>query len=347
MVDEGELEFWVGRATPEVARAVERIYEAGGDPRSRETVEWQYLQVPGGAYVAIAYDRRGLVAGASAMCAALPVTFQVGGRSEPWVQLIDLLTLPAWRGHGLAVRLQKKLYDMIVADGARAAYGFPHDGVLPMYERKLDYYGLGPVPMFVRPVGLRYLRVRTGLREPAVADRTRVATGVVRAVERCPKDVDQLLQGSADGSDVGVQRDHEYLAWRLRRPDGNYALFESRRADGTLEAFGASALKLKHGCALGYIMELMSMPDSRTAATRLARAMVKDLRYRQADLILSWNTPGSSSRRALARAGFVSFPTALRPISLYAICKPADPAIKEVVRDRRNWRISYFDSDTV
>jgi GNAT superfamily N-acetyltransferase len=347
MVDEGELSFWAGRATPEVARAVEQIFQAGGDPRSRETVEWQYLQVPGGAYVAIAYDGRGLVAGASAMCAALPMTFQVRGRSQPWVQLIDLLALPAWRGHGLAVRLQKTMYDMVVADGVRAAYGFPHDGVLPMYERKLDYYGLGSVPMLVRPVGLRYLRVRTGLREPAVADRTAVATGVVRAIERCPKDVDQLLQGCADGSDVGVQRDHEYLAWRLRRPDGNYSLFESRCEDGTLESFGASTLKLKHGCALGYIMELMSMPGSRVAATRLARTMVKDLRYRKADLILSWSPPGSTPRQALVRTGFLPFPTTLRPISLYGVCKPVDPAMVETVRDWRNWQISYFDSDTV
>jgi hypothetical protein len=37
----------------------------------------------------------------------------------------------------------------------------------------------------------------------------------------------------------------------------------------------------------------------------------------------------------------------LRPISLYGVCKPVDPAMAETVRSWRNWQISYFDSDTV
>jgi GNAT superfamily N-acetyltransferase len=343
-----EPELWCGRATRETVTAIERMFASVGEPKSRAMLEWLYLESPGGAFVAIAHDKRGPVEGAGAVYAAFSSQFRVGETSRRWIQSFDTLTLPEYRGRGLFVRLARMVFDMAVDNGVAGVYGFPNDASLPGFVRRLGWTTMDPLPMVVRPIGARYLRVKAGIRRPRVSEKSdALVGGSVKCVAECPKDVDLLYREWSAGGYVGVQRDFDYLNWRLARPGAVYSMYTRRSSDGTLEGFGASSLQLKHGCALGYVMELMCLPEAPGAGRDVAHAILRDLKLRHADLVLGWSLPCNIARSQLRRVGFIGFKPALRPISLHFAARVFDGAISATVLERDNWYLSYLDSDTV
>ena len=96
---------WTGTATPEIVGLIATLFGAEGDTRTRSLFDWQYLEHLGGAHVCIAYTDRGLFAEPAALYAAFPTRFQLNGHSSIAYQSFDTLTVAAFRGRGLFVRL--------------------------------------------------------------------------------------------------------------------------------------------------------------------------------------------------------------------------------------------------
>jgi len=337
-----ELEIWTGRADAEIVGAVRRMFELADDPKDPDLTDWQYRTHLDGAYVAIAHDGSGPVTGGGAMYAAFPAKFRIGGRTETVIQSFDTLTLPDFRGQGLFVKLASMVYDLAAADGVAGVYGFPNGASAPGFTKRLDWTMMDPLPMLARPIGLRYGRVRVGLRTPTVIDDGAYAA----AVDHLPDDLDELFASVSSGTYVGLQRDREYLAWRLARPGSSYRVHTIRDDSGRLDAFGVCELSLKHGCSLGYVMELLHRPGQSAAGRQVAGSMLRDLRRRGADLVLAWSLPGTSARSALARRGFVPLPEKVRPVELHFGARSLDPTSPSLVQ-RDSWWLSYLDSDTV
>ena len=65
------------------------------------------------------------------------------------------------------------------------------------------------------------------------------------------------------------------------------------------------------------------------------------------NVALAWCFRHSPNARAHFRAGFFPLPERLRPIELHFGVRVLDESLTQVLRDRRNWYISYCDSDTV
>ena len=289
-----DLEIWFGRPNPDIVRSVARMFELADDPKDADLLNWQYLEHLGGPYLAIAHDGSGPVDGGGAMYAAFPTQFRVDGSTRTVIQSFDTLTLPDYRGRGLFVRLAEVVYEGAAADGVAGVYGFPNDASVSGFRKRLSWTIMDPLPMMARPIGLRYPRVRVGARHPMVAEEA-TSSGP----PTLPTGIDELFDEIAGPGYVGLQRDHQYLAWRLARPGAQYRVHSVRGESGRLEALGICELTIKHGCALGYVMELMHRPGNRSAGRRVGRAMVAELRRRGADMVLAWALPGTDSRRAL------------------------------------------------
>jgi GNAT superfamily N-acetyltransferase len=337
-----DLEIWFGRPNPDIVRGVARMFELADDPKDTELLNWQYLQHLGGPYLAIAHDGSGPVDGGGAMYAAFPTRFRVGGFTHTVVQSFDTLTLPAYRGKGLFVRLADVVYEGAAADGVAGVYGFPNDASVKGFTKHLSWTMMDPLPMMARPVGLRYPRVRLGVREPMVS-----GPSASSGSPTVPDDIDELFDEIAGPGYVGLQRDRRYLDWRLGRPGANYRVHTATGQDGRLEALGICELTVKHGCALGYVMELMHRPGSRSAGRRVGREMVAELRNRGADMVLAWALPGGDARRALTSVGFVPLPERVRPVQLHFGARALSGAIAPEMTERGRWNLSYLDSDTV
>ena len=348
MVKNEKLEIWAGRATPEILPAISRLFAEAGVTKPKDLLEWQYLQPRGGAYVALAHGEQGPVDSAGALYAALPVPFRTQEKMSTGVQSFDTFTAKSYRGRGLFPRLARVVYELAAADGCSLVYGFPNDSSCPGFKVKLGWQMLDPLPMWVRPIGTRFLRVKLGVRTPnIVRNASLLREAFVRRVVKLPNDVEALIHEWTSPDYVGVWRDMAYLNWRIRRPGASYVIYEWRSPTGKLEAFGICELRLKHGCSLGYVMELIHSPGNRRAGKSVLQAMLRDFRRSGADLVLAWHLPVKDEKSVLTRTGFLPFPPRLRPISLHFGYRILENGSFLPPLDRTDWYLSYLDSDTV
>ena len=329
-----------GRGTDaDVQRTVCELFAANDNPKDPDVVAWQYGGPLGGAYVAIAHDGDDPFAGAAALYAAFPVPFQVGSVTGTMVQSFDTLTSASHRGQGLFGRLANVVYEQTSDDGVLGVYGVPNGASVSGFTGRLDWELIDPLPMLVRPVGSRYGRVRARIRRPEVVEPARSRDGVVVS-DSCPDELAPPLSVTEPAADVGLDVTDDYRRWRLARPNAGYRFVSVDGVDGT----AVVRVEPKHGCVTGYVLELFA-GDPGSARTVL-RAAVQHLADAGADLVLAWAMPATATGAACRRAGFLPLPERIRPIELHLGYRPFRDGL-DAMRDRRRWRISYLDSDTV
>jgi len=343
-----ELSVESSRATELAVSTIRDMFIRQGDNKEIPLLQWQYLEPPGGSFVSIAYSNLDSDKKPASLYAVMPVRFFMDEKEIWAAQSFDTLTLEPFRGQGLFTSLATSLYSSIAKDGFAVVYGIPNGSSVAGFSKYLNWSFIDPLPLIIRPIGTRYLRVLTKIRKPRLNNaRLPIKRSEVQEVDICPSDIGELFECLTKKSYVGVVRDHKYLSWRLERPGSTYRLFTWRSAEGTLRGFGVYELVYKHGCALGYVMELMVNPKFPQAGTEVLQHMVNEMKKRGADLIFGWSLPKSNSRPSFKRSFFMAFPTRLRPIELHLGYRLLQDNDSENISFRENWNISYLDSDTV
>ena len=343
-----QLSIFQSRGKDELISTIQEMFLEQGEEKSLDRLQWQYLGPLGGAYISLAHTSLGPTDGAAALYTAFPVRFLVRGKEHLAVQSFDTLTLEKFRGQGLFTILANNLYEGLQTENIDLVFGIPNGSSVKGFSKYLNWTFIDPLPMLARPIGLRYLRVRTKVRSPRLHNlRLTGRHSHIEEVENCPDDIDDLFTRVGSDEYVGVVRNKEYLDWRLKRPGATYRLFTYRSSTGELQAFGAYELVLKHGCSLGYVMELMHDPSHQHASRSLLRAMTSEMKSRGADLVFAWSMPGSPTRRSFRSNFYFPFPEWMRPVELHLGFRKFNASISNSELNRENWYISYLDSDTV
>lgn len=330
---------WTGTATPEIVDLIGRMFVEQGEVRSSQLLQWQYRSHLGGAHVCIAHTEAGLFSEPAALYAAFPTRFQVNGRQTTAYQSFDTLTGAAYRGRGLFVSLARLAYSQIAKAGASLVYGIPNGESFGGFIRRLDWTDLDPLPMLIRPVGLRYLRSRLRIRSPITYTGALRSTRVV-----CPEEVTDLFERSQYGGKSGVIRDCDYLRWRLQRPGSSYRWIESRSSSGQLMGIAVLELRERHGGTTGYLMELMVEKSATDVGRHLLKMSLDQLKEDGADVVLAWAMEDNAMYPLLRRSGFRGLPSRITPIELHLGYRPLD-GLSRITRGDLCW--SYLDSDTV
>ncbi|MDQ3389133.1 MAG: GNAT family N-acetyltransferase [Gemmatimonadota bacterium] len=334
-------------------------FGANGFPRDLEQLRWQYFAQPGERLlVDFAVDRGAEGEQIAGIYAALPFTMKLGEETRVAGQALDVLTTAAYRGRGLFTGLARSLYARCASEGLAFIYGFPNANTANGYWTRLDWTSLDPMPFLIRPLRARYLLRRIpGLR--AVASRLpdvrfplpeapRLETGQeIRTVDTFDERFDDLWEAFSRDIPVAVRRDRRYLQWRYTdKPLEEYHTRGLFRGD-RLEGFATYCVKSKHGGVVGYLMELIHDPSIPKASESLARVTAREIAKRGADVILAWNFRHSPNHSAFRAVGFHPFPEWARPIELHFGAHALDSSVHALVTERRNWYLSYSDSDTV
>jgi hypothetical protein len=325
---------------------IQTMFKTHGETRSMDLFTWQYLGVLNGTQVVIASDPTSAVGEGAALVAAFSNPMLVNGKPAVGAQAFDTLTLESYRGNGLFVQLATKLYESMISNNTSVLFGIPNAAAYPGWTKHLGWNMIDPLPLIARPIGLRYVRVKLKLRKPTINSQS-IENALVQMVSEVPKDVTDLFDNSIGTNHTGVIRNYEYLQWRLSRPGSSYRLFEIRGKGGELLAFGVYELLLKHGCALGYVMDLIVNRNSEKAGRILLRHMIKEMKHRGADLVFAWSMPGSFPRAMYSHSKFLPFPSRIRPVELHLGYKTFGDLSNDFLKDRSDFGFSYLDSDTV
>jgi GNAT superfamily N-acetyltransferase len=329
-----------------------RCFERNGTSRTNEALEWQYRDNPTRElFVNVAYDEPS--ARFAAIYASLPVFARIDGQKRLALQSLDTLTDRDFRGKGLFVQLAQQTFDAARSSGAAFIYGFPNGNSAPGFFGKLGWSSLDPMPFLVRPLRTRYVlakvpRLGAFARRlpdiPLVYGEPRV--GAVK-IDQFDERVTRLWSEFARGIGFAVERDAAYMNWRLRaKPDGDYSIL-GVLDQNELVAMVAFVVREKHGGRIGYVMECMWRTGAEDVGRKLLLLAVSRMAAQQADAVLAWCFAHSPNYRAFLRAAFVPLPKRLRPIELHVGVRPFDNSLQPQIIERRNWYMSYLDSDTV
>ena len=334
-------------------------FEANGDAREMARLRWQYVDNPAQrTLVDLSISGDSNLAYVAAIYATLPVRFQVNGRSHLAVQSLDTITDQRHRGKGLFVSLAKQLFARAAETGVSFVYGFPNSSSAPGFFKKLDWVSLDPLPMLLKPLRSRYFAARL----PKVGAALGALPIDLPLSFRGPHRDEGLELRELDGFDastdevwrefsadipVALDRTRDYMTWRFRaKPNIAYRIFGAVRK-GRLEAFVVTTFADKHGGRIGYIMDVVQRPDAPKDALAALRQALAAFREAQCDAVLAWCFEHAPNYPTYRRAGFLPLPERVRPIKLHFGVRAFDPALRSVLVDRRNWYLSYCDSDTV
>ena len=346
-----ELDFRKMTPADSELHAFAACFELNGTPRSLEALRWQYLDNPTKELfvdLAVAAERIG------AIYAVQPAIVRLRGAKMLAAQSVDTLVDADFRGQGLFTKMASSVYRRVREGGGAFVYGFPNGNSAPGFFNKLGWKSLDPVPFLVRPLRTAFVasklplggwsRRLPDLRLPVLTPRLG-GHQEFRPVADL-EEVGALWKRFAADVPVAVERTATYLRWRLAKPGESYAclgVFEGAQ----LVAFCAYLTVDKHGGRVGYVVELLHEPGRHSTGAALLGECLRRMASDGAEAVLAWAFGHSPNAKAYSRAGFLPLPERLRPIELHIGVRPLDESLTEMLGDRRNWYISYCDSDTV
>lgn len=344
--------------TEEDLLAFKDCFERNNSPQELARLRWHYLDNPlQDLFVdlAVAHDNGKERIGG--IYATFPVRAWISGDVVMAAQSLDTLTDADFRGKGLFKRLATSLYERCREQDVAFVYGFPNASSAFGFFHRLAWTQLDPVPYLLRPLRVRYFVRALSVRDSIVAKIPDIDVPVlgcprlgpeqeIRVATSFGQEYDRLWEAFASGIRVAVHRDHHYLMWRLNRPQGNYKTL-AYYSSGELKGFVTFCVRKKHGGVVGYIMEALYDPNSPSVGRALIAFALRQMQDLNADLALAWCLRHSPNYASYLTSGFLPLPERLRPIQLHfgvrALAAPPDAALG----NRRNWYISYLDSDTV
>ncbi|MCB2167793.1 MAG: GNAT family N-acetyltransferase [Deltaproteobacteria bacterium] len=281
-------------------------------PTSKSLVEWQFFKNPlGTANVYVIRSSAGLVS----MIATLPRNIRVRGEVRKGRTMVDIMTVPAYRGKGIAHQHGFRCWQDMT-DACEIAY------ILPNQHSEKSFRRAGWTELMRVP--LRLIKVASGALKPFHNVYQKVESFDSRATEvwnRCP-------------FPVGVHRDADYLNWRYSKPDSVYSQFMIGDDQGVivLKLFSDGTNSLAHICEL-------FVADSQPSVVEDALRFCHDFAARSgADTLTCWMSEGHVDESVYTAFGFK-----LEHPERFIFFKPAiasDKALKEIP-----WHFSQGDSD--
>lgn len=305
-----------------------------GVARSAELWRWFYRETPAGPGVAVvAVDCGRVVAHVGTVTRA----FRMAGRNTLCGQSIDAMTVPDWQRRGLNRVLSRHLFQQLEQQAVEVVYGFSNRQSTPGALGHQGRIQLQPFPFLFRPLAMVRRPWRMVLRS---------TPRLPPLAAHPPEDARELWQDAARRTQVGIERDLDYLTWRYRRPGGRYLMVETRRG-GRLMGLGVLGIRWQAGLRTAFVAEAFAADDDPTTWRQLTADLLDAARAEDCDAAAALAFPGDPARNAFLHNGFLPVPGRLVPedvvLSVRATLPPSPP---ELV-DPTLWRVAWGEHDLV
>jgi hypothetical protein len=329
--------------------------------RDFDLLTWRYVNgCRDGTQILIADDVTEATPTPASLYALHGVDLRIDGVPMRAAQSIDTVTDDHHKGRGIFPWLAERSYDVFQSRGGQLVFGFPNPNSHITFAKRLGWHMLDPLPVVVRPLRLGFIigSAAVKMRLPRaignffdmpimMRSRSEDSELELRSIERFNKSHDDLWRAFARNIRVCVNRSAGYMNWRiLDHPHRKYKGVAAYRR-GDLVAEVVWSVEAKHGGKIGYIVELLHHPDDAAAGCAVLSKALMELEKAKCDVSIAWNLTSSPNAASFSALGFFSLPTAMRPVNLHWGVRSFNEEVRDAVTERRNWYISYTDSDTV
>lgn len=329
-----------------------KCFDDNNSPKDLELLKWQFFENGNKNYVDIEYDyEREKTA---AIYATFSVPFKINGEVYIGSQSLDTITDVDYRGKGLFIKLAKSVYQKAQNEGLALVYGFPNGNSIHGFKSKLEWEVLDPVPFLIKPLKSSYFTTRISflkfLPNVTLSFSTYNKSKKFNIVPSLtfPEEVNALWEAFSKNIKVAVHREKEYLEWRyLSKPFESYKIIHCYNEVNKYLGFIVYTVKGKHGGKIAYIMELIYDLEVPQSGEELMKYAINEIKKENADCVLSWCMQHSPNASVFSKEFFITMPEKFRPIELHFGVRCFKESLSNIVNDRKNWYLSYSDSDTV
>ena len=334
------------------------IFDNNDDPKKMEQLVWMHEQnLLHKSYYSIFVDEASNTP--AALYAVFPVVFKKFNEKITAVQSIDTITDINYRGQGLFKKLAIDCYNNAKADGIEFVYGFPNANSAPGFFKSLGWKPIAEVPFLIKPINLLYplqyklkkkfpfqIKLNLGLKWMLG---NKAKKYQMAEMPMFNDTYNELWQKYATTFSIGVNRDAAYMNWRISNNPTQKYIVQSFSINNKLVAvFILSIKEEKHQGKIGYVIDTIFDPAYETDVPHLFNAAIKKNFYSAGvDVVLAWCFPHSNNYKQYRANGFYNLPQKLQPIKLFFGANNFNEKNNETFFDKKNWYISYADSDTV
>jgi GNAT superfamily N-acetyltransferase len=342
----GEISISLRGFDDSIDQAYRTLFPKDPD-KSARLLNWRFRSNPHGQpRFAVAADGGRIVG----MIALIPTRLRNAPGKGLGYQAVDTAVHPAYRGHGLFVKMGLLAQDP-AALGGEILWGFPNANAAPGWYGRLGWTNFGAVPLLMRPLRSSFLlgRLHPRLRSidlPLIL-RRQTSAEPYRDGAQLADDFDKLWQKVAPRIGIAVDRGGDWMRWRLfEKPDSNYRCLGLKSESGDLDALVAVRVADKHGGRLCYVMEAISIPDRSADLAQLLRAELALAAQSGAEAALAWCPKTAPNYAAYRKAGFLPVPRRLRPIEINFGARALREEYSAAAAPGAAWYVSFLDSDT-
>lgn len=321
-----------------------------GKQRSLEHWQWQFEHNPY-ARPTICVARResdDLLVGSHVI---MPIALNTAGTRVLAGHTLDLVVHEDFRRQGLFQTTARECFTWCLERGLRAVIAFPNSQSYPGFVRSLGWSHILDPQRWDLRTGLRGVLGSAGWARALTwapdlvwrgLSRIHLGGGAAWNVEwrrTAPEDHDLLWAECAPELKLALWKDREYLAWRYdQNPDHEFEYVTLREG---LRLRAVAVVFRQYGCDM--ICEWICRRAPGTALGRaLVRAVCERALWCGADRVSFLGHDDGYFARCLA-----GFQARLAPECVLTGRGLEDGPLDALVRDRRNWTVTYGDADYV
>lgn len=296
-----------------------------------------------------------------------PIRMKVDNKEIIGSFSLDTMVHPDWGGRGIFVELANAVYDVAAGSGIPLTYGFPNENSHHGFINNLGWTDLcKPFPILVKPISIRslvrsrfeneriarlidsfaragyWLFTSGSIREPSASNY------YVRRVEHFGREADLLWKRSSGIARISVIRDAAYLNWRfVQNPTEKYCILYAEQA-GELSGYAVLKLVDDFGIRIGYIVDLLVLPEEETIVYALVKAALNYFTENDMDIAGCLMMTGGAYEKQLRKLGFLKAPARFFPQKIYLGVRNNTGKFDTcLLQDCHNWNISWADHDRV
>ena len=322
-------------------------------PATEEHYRWKFQSVrhtpPSYEYVAQLDQKLG------GYYAAIPFRYTIGGHSALAGMVCDVMTHPEARGKGIFTKLGAYALGQMQEAGVNFTTGYPiRPEVIPGHL-KVGWKVVENMPVYVKVLSARKVLQQKGvgflapLANPIILlSHAFVCASKAYSVEKMtPNEAVEspwypafLRQWRAHVANA-LDKDSDFLKWRLGAPRTDYHFFVARNNHGEPVGICITRATDLQGVPTLAIVDLMLLPGQFKAFSSLDAALVKEVRSRGCELIATMLAERWARQYCFLGSLYIKSPHVFSLIVKHLGTQPAP----ETLFQPASWHTMWIDSD--
>ncbi|MFX1394336.1 MAG: GNAT family N-acetyltransferase [Promethearchaeota archaeon] len=295
--------------------------------------------------------------------AVIPVKMKIGIKEYTATLSLDTMTHPDYRGQGIFPTLATNLYNDLGKSGISITYGFPNTLSIYGFIKKLNWFEISKVPIYIRPlnfISLFHYYLKNNFLSQFFGSIANFFYNLFLKKKKMPSylKIEKIKDFGIEFNvlwkiikreiPIGIVRDSKYLNWRyFQKPEEKYVVFSIKNNE-KLKGYIILKIEERFDLKIGLIMDILSDPSNVIYQNQLINYAIFYFKKKKVDIISLIMFPNWRYYKSLKKYLFIKMFKKFFPEEIYFGARiNKDNVDIQLIKDPKNWYITWGDTDVV